>query len=167
MKKMRQTLALLLAGALTVGSFAGCGGSKAGGETAGTETAGTEAAGTAASGSDTPLVIANDGMSEKFSPFFVESVPDQNIVDVTQISLVYNDRSGEFIYNGIEGETTSYNGTDYTYYGPTDLTITENEDGTVYYDFKLRDDLTFSDGEPVTADDIIFSFYVFCDPTYD
>lgn len=67
----------------------------------------------------------------------------------------------------IEGETTSYNGTDYTYYGPTDLTITENEDGTVYYDFKLRDDLTFSDGEPVTADDIIFSFYVFCDPTYD
>ena len=28
MKKMRQTLALLLAGALTVGSFAGCGGSK-------------------------------------------------------------------------------------------------------------------------------------------
>lgn len=37
MKKMRQTLALLLAGALTVGSFAGCGGSKAGGETAGTE----------------------------------------------------------------------------------------------------------------------------------
>lgn len=46
MKKMRQTLALLLAGALTVGSFAGCGGSKAGGETAGTETAGTEAAGT-------------------------------------------------------------------------------------------------------------------------
>lgn len=167
MKKMRQTLALLLAGALTVGSFAGCGGSKAGGETAGTETAGTEAAGTDASGSDTPLVIANDGMSEKFSPFFAESVPDQNIVDVTQISLVYNDRSGEFIYNGIEGETTSYNGTDYTYYGPTDLTITENEDGTVYYDFKLRDDLTFSDGEPVTADDIIFSFYVFCDPTYD
>ena len=167
MKKMRQTLALLLAGALTVGSLAGCGGSKAGGETAGTETAGTEAAGTAASGSDTPLVIANDGMSEKFSPFFAESVPDQNIVDVTQISLVYNDRSGEFIYNGIEGETTSYNGTDYTYYGPTDLTITENEDGTVYYDFKLRDDLTFSDGEPVTADDIIFSFYVFCDPTYD
>lgn len=167
MKKMRQTLALLLAGALTVGSFAGCGGSKAGGETAGTETAGTEAAGTAASGSDTPLVIANDGMSEKFSPFFAESVSDQNIVDVTQISLVYNDRSGEFIYNGIEGETTSYNGTDYTYYGPTDLTITENEDGTVYYDFKLRDDLTFSDGEPVTADDIIFSFYVFCDPTYD
>ena len=153
--------------ALTLLLLAGCGGSKAGGETAGTETAGTEAAGTAASGSDTPLVIANDGMSEKFSPFFAESVPDQNIVDVTQISLVYNDRSGEFIYNGIEGETTSYNGTDYTYYGPTDLTITENEDGTVYYDFKLRDDLTFSDGEPVTADDIIFSFYVFCDPTYD
>ena len=57
----------------------------------------TEAATTeTASNSDTPLVIAHDDVSEKFSPFFVESVPDQNIVDVTQISLVYNDRSGEF-----------------------------------------------------------------------
>ena len=45
--------------------------------------------------------------------------------------------------------------------------ITENEDGTVYYDFTLRNDLVFSDGEPVTIDDVIFSMYVLCDPTYD
>ena len=86
---------------------------------------------------------------------------------MTSLSMLNSDRQGQIIMKGIEGETHNYNGTDYTYYGPTDLTITENEDGTVYYDFKLRDDLTFSDGEPVTADDIIFSFYVFCDPTYD
>ena len=173
MKKRNKLVAVLLAGTMAASLLTGCGSSAdtSTDTTPATEAAtegATEAATTeTASNSDTPLVIANDGMSEKFSPFFAESVPDQNIVDVTQISLVYNDRSGEFIYNGIEGETTSYNGTDYTYYGPTDLTITENEDGTVYYDFKLRDDLTFSDGEPVTADDIIFSFYVFCDPTYD
>jgi peptide/nickel transport system substrate-binding protein len=161
MKKMRQLLAILLAGTMVAG-MVGCGNSSSDSTEAGNAGSGS----TTANG-DTPLVIANDAMSEKFSPFFVESVPDQRIVDATQISLVYNDRAGEFIYNGIEGETREYNGTEYTYYGPTNLVITENEDGTVDYDFTLREDLTFSDGEPVTADDIIFSYYVFCDPTYD
>ena len=86
---------------------------------------------------------------------------------MTQISLLTSDRTGAIIQKGIEGETIEFNGTPYTYYGPADLTITENDDGTVFYDFKLRDDLVFSDGEPITVDDIIFSMYVLCDPTYD
>lgn len=146
--KKRQILAVLLAGAMVAGLASGCGKKED-------------------KANNTPLVIANDAMSEKFSPFFAESVPDMNIVDATQIQLVYNDRAGEYIYNGIEGEKKEYNGTEYTYYGPTDLKITENEDGTVYYDFTLRDDLKFSDGEEVTADDVIFSYYVYSDPTYD
>ena len=73
----------------------------------------------------------------------------------------------QIIYNGIEGETIEYNGTDYTYYGPADLEVVENDDGTVDYNFTLREDLTFSDGTPVTIDDVIFSMYVLCDPTYD
>lgn len=146
--KKRQILAVLLAGAMVASLASGCGKKED-------------------KANNTPLVIANDAMSEKFSPFFAESVPDVNIVDATQIQLVYNDRAGEYIYNGIEGEKKEYNGTEYTYYGPTDLKITENEDGTVYYDFTLRDDLKFSDGEEVTADDVIFSYYVYSDPTYD
>jgi peptide/nickel transport system substrate-binding protein len=168
MKKMRQLLAIVLAGTMVAGMAAGCGSSSSDAvDSTEAANAGADSTDTAASSSDTPLVIANDAMSEKFSPFFVESVPDQRIVEATQISLVYNDRAGEYILNGIEGETKEYNGTEYTYYGPADVVITENEDGTVYYDFTLREDLTFSDGEPVTADDVIFSYYVFCDPTYD
>ena len=34
----------------------------------------------------------------------------------------------------------------------------ENEDGTVTYTYELRDDLTWSDGEPVTADDFVFAW---------
>ena len=86
---------------------------------------------------------------------------------MTQLGLLASDRTGAIILKGIEGETINYNGTDYTYYGPADLTITENADGTVDYDFVLRDDLVFSDGEPLTVDDVIFSMYVLCDPTYD
>ena len=71
------------------------------------------------------------------------------------------------ILNGIEGETREYNGTDYTYRGPADCVVTENADGTVDYDITMRDDITFSDGTPMTIDDVIFSLYVYLDPTYD
>ena len=120
-----------------------------------------------AADSETPLVVGYSNFNAKFSPFFAETAYDQDVAGMTQISLLSSDRQGSIIYKGIEGETINYNGTDYTYYGPADLVVTENEDGTVFYDFTLRDDLVFSDGEPVTVDDIIFSMYVVCDPTYD
>ena len=116
---------------------------------------------------NTPMVVGYSPFNSRFSPFFSQTAYDQDVQAMTQVSLLSNDRTGAIILNGIEGETIPYNGTDYTYYGPADLVITENEDGTVFYDFKLRDDMVFSDGEPVTVDDIIFSMYVLCDPTYD
>ena len=35
------------------------------------------------------------------------------------------------------------------------------------YNLKLRDDVVFSDGTPLTADDVIFSMYVYADMDYD
>ena len=169
MRRRKNVLAVLLAGAMIVGSVAGCGSnsSDAGNTTDKAQEGTTQEAGSTTAGSDTPLVIATDSMSEKFSPFFGNSVPDRDVYEKTMVKLLDNDRAGEFIFNGIEGETKSYNGTDYTYKGIADLEVTENEDGTVYYDFKLREDVKFSDGENLTADDVIFTYYVFSDPSYD
>ena len=119
------------------------------------------------SSADKPLVVGYSNFSSKFSPFFSETAYDQDVQTITQVSLLTMDRLGAIVEKGKTGETREYNGTDYTYYGPADLTITENADGTVDYDFELRDDITFSDGEKLTADDVIFSMYVLSDPTYD
>ena len=119
------------------------------------------------SSGDKPLVVGYSNFSSKFSPFFAETAYDQDVASLTTVSLLNMDRLGAIVEKGKTGETREYNGTDYTYYGPADLTITTNDDGTVDYDFDLRDDITFSDGEPLTADDVIFSMYVLCDPTYD
>ena len=162
----KRLLSILLACAMVVGLTA-CGGG------ATTETAPEAAteesaeATTTEAGDETPLVVGYAPFSSKFSPFFAESAYDQDAQTMTQVALLASDRQGAIIYKGIEGETINYNGTDYTYYGIADLTVTENEDGTVYYDFKLRDDIKFSDGESLTADDVIFSMYVLSDPTYD
>ncbi len=107
------------------------------------------------------------GLEQKFSPFFAASVDDVNVTDMTQVYLMESDRVGEPVLLGIEGETRSYNGTDYTYTGASDIVITENEDGTVTYSVTMRDDIQFSDGTYADIDDVIFAMYVFLDPTYD
>ena len=165
MKNAKQAIALASAAALSLSMLAGCGSSAS--SAASSEAASTATAEATTSTSDGTLVLAETGFEGKFSPFFAASAADQYVIDLTQLGLLGADRKGEMILNGIEGETREYNGTDYTYYGTTDCVVTENDDGTVTYDLKLRDDLKFSDGEPVTIDDVIFSMYVFLDPTYD
>ena len=113
------------------------------------------------------FVFATATFGQKFSPFFATTAYDMDVVDLTQVGALAADRGGAIVENGIEGETINYNGTDYTYYGMGDVTVTQNDDGTVDYTIKIRDDVKFSDGEPVTIDDYIFSFYVLVDPTYD
>ncbi|MBE6017224.1 MAG: ABC transporter substrate-binding protein [Lachnospiraceae bacterium] len=183
MKKISKMLALLLA-AVMVFTLAACSGSGTPSTTAApaatdateapaddtTEAPTEEEVETEAPremNADTPLVVGYSPFSSKFSPFFSETAYDQDVYAMTQLSLLSSDRMGAIIYNGIEGETIEYNGTPYTYHGPADLVVTENEDGTVFYDFTLREDLVFSDGEPLTIDDVIFTMYVLCDPTYD
>ena len=166
MKNAKQAIALASAAALSLSMLAGCGSSAS--SAASSEAASTATAeATTSTTSDGTLVLAETGFEGKFSPFFAASAADQDVIDLTQLGLLGADRKGEMILNGIEGETREYNGTDYTYYGTSDCVVTENDDGTVTYDIKLRDDLKFSDGEPVTIDDVIFSMYVFLDPTYD
>lgn len=113
------------------------------------------------------LVISATGFENKFSPFFAASADDQDVADFVSLYMMGTDRLSEPVLNGIEGETRSYNGTDYTYTGPADIKVTENADGTVYYDITMRDDLKFSDGTAIDIDDFIFSLYVLLDPSYD
>lgn len=151
---MKRALALILSLVMCVGLFTACGEQKNPG-------------GTDGESKDTPLVVGYSAFNQKFSPFFSETEYDQDVWVMTSLGMLNSDRQGQIIMKGIEGETHNYNGTDYTYYGPADCEIVQKDDGTVDYNFKMREDLVFSDGEKVTIDDVIFSMYVLCDPTYD
>lgn len=145
-KSLRRVLLLVLALLMSASVLAGCGGKYEGGDT---------------------LVYGTDTLSAKFSPFFYTTAYDGDVVGMTQLGLLASDREGKIVMNGVDGEVVPYNGTDYTYHSAADCEIVQNEDGTVVYKFQMRDDLKFSDGTPVTADDAIFYIYVLCDPTYN
>lgn len=139
---MKKSLALLAAGALLAG---GC----------------------AAFAGDT-MVMSQEAMNGKFSPFFSTSAADKSGYVYTQVLAMTTDRVGAIVFNAIEGETRSYNGKDYVYKGVSDLTQKYDEKtDTTKYTVKLRDDVKFSDGTPLTIDDLIFSWYVHFDPSYD
>ena len=165
MKHAKKLLALLLALAMVL-ALAACGGSGTPAASGSGAASGSADNGGSEHAANT-LVAAATGFESKFSPFFAASADDQDVVDLTQLGLLVSDREGSPVLKSIEGETRTFNGTDYTYKGISDIDIVHNDDGTVDYNVTIRDDLKFPDGEPVTIDDAIFSMYVFNDPTYD
>lgn len=154
MKSTKKVLALGMASVMTLSLLSACGNKSNTDKPSGGSNTGT-------------LVVGDGNYDGKFSPFFYTSAYDGNIVTMTQLPLAGADREGAMILKGIEGETKEYNGTDYTYTGISDIEITQNADGTVYYDITLKDGVKFSDGHEMDIDDVIFSMYVLCDPTYD
>lgn len=157
---MKKLLGLLLSLSIVVSVAAGCTAK------APTETP-TETPGGTTTGTTTPLVVGYAAFSQKFSPFFATTAYDQDAQALTQLALLTTDRTGGIIYNAIKGETVAYEGKDYLYTGPADVSVKYDEAADVTtYNLKIRDDIKFSDGKPMTADDIIFTYYVLADPSY-
>ena len=116
------------------------------------------------SGKNTLRVATMDTVLN-YSPLFADG--ELTVADLCHVKLIDVDRGGRVVYRGIEGQSYEYSSTDYTYYGISDITVTKNENTTVTYDIKLREDAFFSDGINITADDVIFTMYVLLDNTYD
>lgn len=126
-----------------------------------------EATGKGDGQADSPIIIGCDRLNKNFNPFTAKSAGDKEVVRLTQAYLVTNDRAGKPVYKGIEGEVRTYKENGYTYYGPADISVQyDQKKNKTFYKIKLDDGMLFSDGEKVTADDIIFSMYVFCDSSY-
>lgn len=116
---------------------------------------------------EVPLVVGYATFSEKFSPYFADTSYDTDVAGMTQISLMMVDRSGQPIMNGLEGETRTYNGAEYFYYYTADLSVNYDEaTDTTKYTAIIRPDMVFSDGTPITIDDVIFTYYVYLDTDY-
>lgn len=103
-----------------------------------------------------PFVVSSGNFDGKFSPFFATSAYDVDASDLTQLGLLALDKTGA-PQAGIEWPSLAYS---YTQEVSADSS-------TSTYKFFLKNGITFSDGQPVTAKDVLFSIYVYCDPLYD
>lgn len=113
------------------------------------------------------LIVGSRALSGIFSPFFGNLSYDLDIVEMTQVPLLTMDRQGRIISDAIDGEIRNYKGIDYLYQGAADTKVEYFETtNTTKYTAQLRVGMKFSDGVPVTADDLIFTYYTYLDPSY-
>lgn len=101
------------------------------------------------------LVIGTSNFNGVFNPFYARTIYDRNITNITNYSLISNDPSGKPV-DGIA-----------KYKVPVEIRNNKGQVEKTIYTFELIDGVKFSDGAEVTADDIIFTYKVYLDPTYD
>ncbi|MCL2019049.1 MAG: ABC transporter substrate-binding protein [Oscillospiraceae bacterium] len=115
----------------------------------------------------TEIIIGTSGMTGVFSPFFTKKgTGDYDVMSVVNAPLVTLDRRGEIVRNASVGEWRVFDGEEYFYEGISDVSVNITDNYTTILNFRLRDDVFFSDGENLSADDLIFTLYTLCDADY-
>lgn len=162
-KRSGRVLAALLGLLACIGALTACRAEPAAPESADVPAATAEPAAEA----EGTLVVAQSPFGGQFSPYAPGTAADASATDLTQIRMLTVDRSGGVVRHAIEGETVPFRGTPYFYRGPCDVDAQYDAaaDATTYT-IRLAEGLVFSDGEPVDADDLVFTYYVFADPAY-
>jgi len=104
---------------------------------------------------DIPLILSSQELDGVFNPFFSSSAPDSQIVGMTQMGMLGNDKAGNVTYGDDEGVVVK------------DLQeiYDEDEDMTTYY-LVLKNNVKYSNGTPLTIKDVLFNLYVYLDPVY-
>ena len=104
------------------------------------------------------LVFSSQELDKVFNPFFSTTAPDSNVVGMTQMGMLGNDKDGNPTWGDNEGVVTK------------DLQIvtqgTPDVDQTTTYYFVLKNNVKFSNGSPLTIKDVLFNLYVYLDPAY-
>ena len=118
---------------------------------------GAMAALTSCGGSKTDaFVIMTEDLDGLFNPFYSTTAADGTIVSMTQIGML----------------TTKYeNGKVNVAYGDDQAVVSKDfqitsEGGDTTYTFVIKNGIKYSDGHPLTIEDVLFNLYVYLDPVY-
>ena len=105
---------------------------------------------------DKAFVIAESTYSEVFNPFFYSSAYDGDICGQTNIGMLATNEKGEVVA-----------GSEWPSLAESYETAYDADTNVSTYTFTLKNGVKFSDGTPVTIDDVLFSLYTLLDPAYD
>ena len=112
------------------------------------------------------LVFSSGEFDGVFSPFFATSAYDTGVVGQTQISMLSSDDTGNKVVFGKKEPVVTLDYSEIMYDKAGNVTTMGDKDGTTVYQMVLKKDILFSDGQPLTANDVLFNMYVYLDPAY-
>lgn len=157
--KKTKLLSLLLSGALVFGLLAGCGGGT-------TSTPAPAETGSAAPESTAPATTANEiTVNIASEPQTIDPALNSAVDGAIMINHMFEGLM-RWVDSGVEtaGSDGTCTNAELSYGQAESYDKVPNEDGTVTYTFHLRDGIMWSDGQPVTANDFVFSWQRLVDP---
>ncbi len=113
------------------------------------------------------LVIMTDNLDGLFNPFYSTSASDGTIVSMTQIGMLTSGINENGDATVAYGPNQAVVTLDYaSSYDSTEQSENPDKTGVTTYTFVLKNGIKFSDGEPLTIEDVLFNMYVYLDPVY-
>lgn len=113
-----------------------------------------------------PLIFSSGEFDKVFNPFFSTSAYDSSIAGLTQISMLSADPEGKTPLYGKDLPVVTLDYSETMYDRKGNVTSSGDEKGTTVYQMVLKKGIKFSDGEPLTAHDVLFNMYMYLDPIY-
>lgn len=117
-----------------------------------------------------PLIFSTQEVDKVFNPFFSTSAMDSNVVGMTQISMLTNDKDGNPEYGDDKPvvvkdmEILTY---DENMEILSDLSPnSQKRPAATEYRFVIKNGIKFSNGSDLTIKDVLFNLYVYLDPAY-
>ena len=104
------------------------------------------------------LVIMTESLDGLFNPFYSTTGADSTIVGMTQISML--------TYGYADGKVTPACGDNEAVVVKDMMQKYDSEKDQTVYTFVLKNGITYSDGHPLTMEDVLFNLYVYLDPVY-
>ncbi len=104
------------------------------------------------------IVIMTEELSGLFNPFYATSGTDMDVVGMTQIGMLSTNEDGDPIAGDDEPTVVKD-------FKKETLNAGATDEKTVYT-FVLKNGLKFSDGHPLTMNDVMFNMYEYLDPVY-
>ncbi|MBQ5930186.1 MAG: hypothetical protein IIX02_05280, partial [Clostridia bacterium] len=101
------------------------------------------------------IVIMSEELSGLFNPFYATAGADMDVVGMTQLGMLATDENGKPVVGKDEATVVL----DYK------TEVIGNNEKTIYT-FVLKNGLKFSDGKPLTMNDVVFNMYEYLDPVY-
>ena len=118
-------------------------------------------------GGEQAFVIMTDTLDGLFNPFFSTSASDGTIVSMTQIGMLTSDTNDKGDAEVAFGEDYAVVVLDYaTSYNASEKSENPDKEGVTTYTFVIKNGIKFSDGTPLTIEDVLFNMYVYLDPVY-
>ncbi|MDL2232464.1 ABC transporter substrate-binding protein [Ruminococcaceae bacterium OttesenSCG-928-L11] len=158
-KNLKRVLPFLLCAVIATSTFAGCGNSTGGSTSTGdASTAGSSTGAASTSSESAPaetgtatgdaniLRYGTTSIEGRFNPIMSDNVYDGYVVDCIFESLIITDEEGIYV--------------------PSNIATYEMSEDNRTYTFTLKDGVTFSDGTPMTTEDVKFTYEAIGHPDY-